>query len=317
VVTVADQLDQLLAEPPAPVDPEDLHEVHQELVAAAERAVELVHGHDAAARLPLRLPKGRVAALSACERFAVARHTAPHDDAVSVPALRGVALDRYVAHELAAGPVAHPLEDLLSMLSADADQGTRDQVIAAADQLELGPLATAAHDWVGMPTSWWPRTQTVAAVHLADAAVRLEGRLDVELGGPLTDRPGVVVEVKTGRPHRGHLDEVTYYALLVALRDGVAPALVARWYPGGSLAHLPVTGDVLRSATRRVVAALATWTELQCGRPPTESPGPTCAWCPQSDVCPSAAPVQDPLAELDADWEPESDLDDGPVTVDG
>lgn len=302
-VSVAEQLAELLSVAPRPVDDDAPAALRSLLEDASTRAVELLDGHDAADRLPLRLPKGRVAELAACERFAVARHTAPHDGPSSVPMMRGIALDRYVLHELAVGPVADPLEDLLSMLDAQADHAMRDQVIAAADRLELGPLAGAARDWAGIEPSWWPRTQTVAAVHLADGRVLCEGRVDVELGGPLTDRPGVVVEVKTGRPHRTHLAEVTHYALLVTFRDGRAPALVARWYPGGSLAHLPVTADVLRSAALRLAAAIGTWAELHAGRPPTETAGPACAWCPHADLCPSARPPSDPLAEPEAGWD--------------
>ena len=274
---------------------------------AAVRAVELVQGHQVVDSLPLRLPKGRVADLASCERLAVARFAEPRDDAVSVPVLRGMALDRFVLHELCVGPVADPYEDLLSMLDAQADFTTRDQVIAAEDQIDLAPLAGAARDWAGLDPSWWPRTQTAAAVHLAAGSVLCEGRVDVELGGPLTGRPGVVVEVKTGRPHHGHLAEVTHYALLVTLRDRAAPALVARWYPGGALAHLGVTADLLHSAASRLAAAIGTWAELQVGRTPTETSGPACGWCPHADVCPSAVPPDDPLADLDSAW----DTDDG------
>lgn len=310
--TVADQLDQLLAVPRRPVDADDVAALRALLQDAAARAVQLVEGHEAVHRLPLRLPKGRVADLASCERLAVARFAGPHDDAVSVPVLRGMALDRFVLHELAVGPVADPYEDLLSMLDAQAEFTTRDQVIAAEDQLDLAPLAGAARDWVGLDPSWWPRTQTAAAVHLADGSVVCEGRVDVELGGPLTGRPGVVVEVKTGRPHHGHLAEVTHYALLVTLRDRSAPAVVARWYPGGSLAHLTVTADLLHSAASRLASAIGTWAELQVGRTPTETPGPACGWCPQADACPSAIPPTDPLADLDAAWE--TDTDTGPET---
>jgi hypothetical protein len=302
---IAEQLDDLLFDPPAPVGREELDAARSRLEAAAERAASLVDGHDAAHRFPLRLPKGRVDAVLTCERHAVARHAAPFDDALPLPLLQGVALDRYVLLELVTGPVADPLEDLLSMLDAQADHATRDQVIAAADELgpHLAALATAAREWSGLDPSWWPRTQSPAAIHLAGGRVVSEGRVDVELGGPLTGRPGVVVEVKSGAPRHEHLAEVTQYALLVALRDGVAPALVARWYPGGRLAHLPVTADVLFSAERRLSDAISVWAELQAGRPPTERSGPACGWCPAADVCPTAVAPADPLAFLDEAWD--------------
>jgi hypothetical protein len=198
------------------------------------------------------------------------------------------------------------------MLAAQGDHGTRDQVIAAADELAapLAALAAAARAWSGIDPAWWPRTQTAAAVHLAGGRVVSEGRVDVELGGPLSGRPGVVVEVKSGAPRHGHLSEVTQYALLVTMRDGVAPALVARWYPEGSLAAQPVTPDLLRSAARRLADAISIWGELQAGRPPTERSGPPCGWCPVADTCATAVPPTDPLAFLDEGFDAE-ELTDG------
>lgn len=303
---VTDQLEDLLSHGPRPVSGRDLADLRGHLEVAAARAVALVDGHDARDLLPLRVPKGRVASLLACERHAVARHAQPFDASQAPAALRGMALDRYVLHELVAGPVADPLEDLLSMLDAQAEFATRDDVIAWPEAASMLPsLATAARAWTGLDPSWWPRTQTSAAVHLAGGHVVTSGRVDVELGGPLTDRPGVVVEVKSGAPRLDHLAEVTLYALLVALRDGCAPELVARWYPGGPLAHQPVTPDLLWSAARRLGDAIGIWAELQAGRPPVESSGPWCAWCPVADVCPSAVAPVDGLAELDAHWDPE------------
>ena len=296
-MSVAEQLDELLVRPPPPVSGTDLDEVRAALEEAADRAVQLVDGHEAEHVLPLRLPKSRVVALAECERLAVARHGTPTEGAPSVPVLRGLALDAFVLHELHEGPVADPREDLRSMLLAQDEPGLAQQVDAAGDDLDLAPLAAAARDWSGLDPAWWPRSQSAAALHLSGGRVRCDSRVDVELGGPLTGRPGVVVEVKVGRPHRNHLAEVGHYALLVALRDGIAPAVVARWYPGSVLAQLPVTADVIRSGARRLTAAIGAWAELQVGRRPRESAGPGCGWCPVADVCPTFEPPPDPFAE--------------------
>lgn len=142
---VTDQLEDLLSHGPRPVSGQDLADLRGHLEGAAARAVALVDGHDARDLLPLRVPKGRVAALLACERHAVARHAQPFDASMAPATLRGMALDRYVLHELVAGPVADPLEDLLSMLDAQAEFATRDDVIAWPDAAAaLAPLATAA-----------------------------------------------------------------------------------------------------------------------------------------------------------------------------
>ncbi|HNH39089.1 MAG TPA: hypothetical protein PK912_11650, partial [Microthrixaceae bacterium] len=64
-----------------PVPLEDLRRFRRDLEVAADRAVALLDGHSptedvgegpAAIGLPLRLPKGRVIALTDCERFAFA-----------------------------------------------------------------------------------------------------------------------------------------------------------------------------------------------------------------------------------------------------
>jgi hypothetical protein len=278
----------------------DLALIRGDLEAAARRGVELLEGHGDSAALPLRLPKGRVVALGACERHAVAvaRESARVDtggDELSLRMLAGRALDVFVELEVSEGPVADPLEDLLSWLDAGGEFAVRDQVIAAEHDLHLGPLASAARAWSGLDPLWWPRTQASAAVHLAGGAVRCDGRTDVELGGRCSARPSVVVEVKLGRPHQVHLDEVTHYALLVALRDGFAPAAVARWYPGGALADMAVTVDVLHSAALRLADAIGAWAELHAGRPPIERPGAPCSWCPDAGECPSFEPARDPF----------------------
>lgn len=298
---VAERLTAVLdsgADPAGPVPADSLVAMRAEMEAVARRAAELVDGHGDLSLLPLRLPKGRVVALGGCERHAVAiaRRPAAGRDELSVRLLSGRALDVFVEHEIVEGPVADPFEDLLSWLGARGELDVRDQVIAAEDQLQLEPLASAARAWAGLDPAWWPRTQAAAEVQLADGAVRCAGRTDVELGGRLSGRPVVVAEVKLGGQDRWHhLAEVTHYALLVALRDRAAPAAVIRWYPGGALAELAVTTDVLHTAARRLGDAIGAWAELQVGRPPTEVPGAPCAWCPDADVCPSYTAAPDPF----------------------
>ena len=74
----------------------------------------------------------------------------------------------------------------------------------------------------------------------------------------------------------------------IALRDGVAPVGVTRWYPGSDPASTPVTLGVLEAAAARLADTTATWVELVAGRTPEESPGVWCRWCAESDRCPSA-----------------------------
>ena len=167
---VTDQLEDLLSHGPRPVSGQDLADLRGHLEGAAARAVALVDGHDARDLLPLRVPKGRVAALLACERHAVARHAQPFDASMAPAALRGMALDRYVLHELVAGPVADPLEDLLSMLDAQAEFATRDDVIALAGR--RGRAGAAGHRGPGLD-----RPRPVVVAPHPDVGRRPPGRL--------------------------------------------------------------------------------------------------------------------------------------------
>jgi hypothetical protein len=242
-----------------------------------------------------RLPKGRLAALGRCERSALAAAgTDEEPQPITDSTLVGIALDRFVMHQLSAGRVREPVSDLRSILHAQGEWAALDALESldaadpgAAAEL-LGPLASAVADaWSGLDRAWRPRTQSRATVGLADWRVVCSGVTDVELGGGSTARPTVLVEVKSGAPRAEHTAEVAYYALLVALRDGSAPGSLVRWYPGSPPAVLAVTADLLESAARRVAAGISTWTALQAGREPKESAGAWCNWCGDSDICPT------------------------------
>jgi hypothetical protein len=245
----------------------------------------------------LRLPKSRLADLGRCERFAVATWRDRSDsDAVAPAALAGMALDRFVLHQVAQGRVLEPVAALRSMLIAQGEWAALDALdrLDAADsdaaaQL-LDPLASSVADsWAGIDPRWLPRAQVRATVGLADWRVVCSGIVDIELGGPAVDRPTVLVEVKSGAPTAGHLAEVALYALLVALRDRHAPVAVARWYPGSGPAGAIVTEGFLESAARRLADGISLWAELVAGRQPVERPGAWCAWCADSSVCASAS----------------------------
>lgn len=274
-------------------------ELVEELEAVAARAVALLDEagpRDGPAGAPsLRLPKARLAALGRCERSAVALADGEDGGAVSTAVLLGVAHDRFVIHQLHAGRVREPLEDLREMLLAEGEW----ELLDALDQLEssdedaararLDPVAaTVADAWSGIDEQWLPRTQSRATLLLAGGRVVCSGLVDVELGGPATGLPTVVVEVKSARPGADHVAEVGHYALLVAARDGRPPAAVARWYPGTAPAVVEVGAGVLESAARRLGDGITAWAELVSGRPPQERPGPWCGWCPAAGVCESA-----------------------------
>lgn len=249
---------------------------------------------------PLRMSKSRLADLAMCERAALARDRDAGTE-LGPALLRGVALDLFVTHELARGRVREPLADLCSMLRAsgrweelelveqldDVEAGDAELV----EQLE-GMASAAGSSWSGVDPAWVPRTQTHATALFAGARIVVSGRADVELGGLDTGRPGVVIEVKSGRPSASHQAEVYLYGLLCALRDRRAPSFVARWYPGGAPSATPVSLGLLESAARRLVDGIRRWAELADGDVPTESAGPQCGWCPDRLSCPSAVETE-------------------------
>ncbi len=289
------------AHPPAPtpVSASDLDELRDELEAAATAAIERTRLHPD--DLPVRVPKSRLAELARCERSAVASARSvdarSREGAEALGLLRGIALDHFVTHQLTEGRVLEALPALVSMLTAVADDASLELLdTVALDEAEsvLAPLAASvAATWAGVAPAWTPRTQSRASLVLADGSVICSGVVDVELGGPTTGLPGVVVEVKSGRPAPEHQAEAYLYALLVALRDGVAPVGVARWYPGSVPATTPVTLGVLEAAAARLADTTGTWVELLAGRTPEESAGVWCRWCVDVDHCPSAQPGGD------------------------
>jgi hypothetical protein len=306
-------------EPPVQVHEAFIEQLREQLEATAQHAAETVRGTDPE-QLPIRVPKSRLADLDCCERKALATYQADqaepkdHEEQVLTESmLRGVALDRFVCHQLVAGRVLEPLQTCLSMLEAEAE----DSAIAAFEALGpeaaaalIDPLAAQVADaWAGIDPAWVPRTQSKASAVFANGAVVCSGIIDVELGGPSAGVPAVVVEVKSGKPVAAHQAEAYLYGLLLALRDGLAPGAVARWYPGSELAAVAVSEGLLASAAARVEQAILRWAELLCGRTPQESSGPWCGWCPDNEVCPSSRVDRSAPAGAESDLEFEVEFD--------
>lgn len=269
-----------------------LDELREDLENAALSARLRVDGCGRSeALLPLRLPKSRLADLDSCERRAVASADREVAVELSGPMLAGMALDLFVAHWLYVGRSLEPVADLIAMLEASGEDQAR-EFLGKLDPLDAAslvePVAAAAEAWADVDPRWRPRTESRVVLSLAAGAVICAGRLDVMLGGPGTSLPGVIVETKSGVVTAAHAQEVYLYALLVALRDGEAPAVVARWYPGADPAGVLVTEGVLRSSARRLQDALVRWADLSTGEVPAETAGRWCDWCPEIEACPSA-----------------------------
>jgi len=302
------------ADDASPVSGEELVDLREMLERVAADTAAGAEGNGPTGDEPWRVGKARLADLTRCERLA---RTDRAGADLSPGIVRGVALDHFIAHRLWVGPVTAPAEELTSMAVATADHDLETFLESFGDdELDemLAPLAAAAEAWSGLDASWWPRVQTSASLVLADGAVVSAGRVDVELGGPLTGRPSLVVEVKSSTGVRAdHAAEAYLYALLVALRDDEAPVAVALWYPGGAVVDFPVAAGTLRAAAARLADGIVTWSELVAGRPPRESPGAWCRWCPDADRCPS---VQVDVSSGGPDDDRPA-FDDGPRNDDG
>lgn len=311
MLNLADLLASVATDPPQPVGGADLDGVRHLLEGAAREAAAGLPS-DA---LPLRAPKSAVADAIRCARFTAARRSAGFDTSTAAAQRRrrrGVAADILVTHLLSGGELAAPTSegaaglDPASTVVVDAwrARGDDDELasLESATEAELDEFASdcdelagslltdwATVDWAGEHGVWWPRTQTTAALALADGDVIVTMRPDGELGGPAARLPTVLIEVKANALSPDHTFDLNLYALGIAWRDGLAPAAILHWSPGNGWVALPqVTADVLESAARRLAHALGVLGGLARGETPEETPGVHCGWCPDAPVCPSA-----------------------------
>jgi len=271
--------------PCAPVDPDAVGEL---LVWFRAECEALVSGCDPAV-LPLRLPKGRISDLLACERGTVA---ALGEAGLTEPLVRGRLTDVLVAQHVTFGigtDVELEVHDALAAAASDVI----DWLEQVSEPVRAGvwahARATAAglvRDWGPIERSWWPRLQERLTVPVADGALVLSAQFDLVLGGAPTDRPWVVLEAKSGSVADRHRTDLYWYALVATLRHGHPPSLCATWFAGdGGLVPVPVSLGALEAAGQRGLAALARLVELVEDRPPDARPHAGCAWCPALDRC--------------------------------
>lgn len=280
--------------------PEEVAEVRHDLEAAAREAaaVATAGGADLTSN-PLRLSKRRITDLLACERHLVATAgDGPPADGPAAEALHlGVLVDLLAEHHVVstrAALVPEPLEVALDLCRARGRGGEAtlrwvDALSAEdrrtfADRLAEKQQALLA-GWPAFAPRWWARTQERVHVSLADGEVVLAGTADVTVGGPPTPWPPVVVEVKSGNFSIEQRDDGLVYALLLALRDGVAPAAAVTVTAAGGVHVEVATGERLATAALRVGVAIRAAGELAGGRAPVARPGARCDRCPVRASC--------------------------------
>ena len=279
---------------PVLATPAEVADVRGLLEGAAAEAVAAAGDADLASN-PIRLSKRRITELAACERHLVATAdgTGPsgNDDLLHL----GVLVDVLAEHHVLTGrpnpdPEPLPLGEELCRAHGDKD-ATLDWLggLDRDERTSIEERLTEKRDallrgWPAFERRWWPRTQERVVVALAGGQVVLDGRADAIVGGRPTPWPALVIEVKSGNFTREQRDDGLFYGLLLALRDGEAPAAAVTTTPGGL--HVErATADRLRTACLRLAHAVVAAGELAGGREPREQPGPRCGRCPVLASC--------------------------------
>ena len=132
--------------------------------------------------------------------------------------------------------------------------------------------------------SWRPVTESSARYELFEGAIVLGTRSDLTLG---TADQKVIIDVKSGGLHTSHREDLRFYALVEALRSGMAPRRLATYSLAAARADVEdVSEGVLQAAVRRVVAGVQLIVAIELDkREPTRSPAAHCRWCPLNDSC--------------------------------
>lgn len=246
---------------------------------------------------PLRLWKSRVRGLLLCPQRATIADDAQPAGVGNIDDLSlGLIVD--AAAKLVALGAQRPVtaEAAVAFLSAQGDDRAEQHLSTIGESAASELLAEAASRldrlsklWPDLGSRWCARVEEPVRAPLANGAVVLGGRLDILLGGPPTDLPAVVVEIKGGRWHDSVRGDAHLYGLLVGLRDGVAPAAVVSMaaYDGATQIE-PIRPAVLQHAAEKVAVSLETAARIAAGETPEAHPGSHCVTCPMQSTCPAA-----------------------------
>jgi len=244
----------------------------------------------------LWVTKGNLGQVHACEaHFGAA---AEEGFAWSAANAKGTVAHRAVELSVTFRGEPAPLElvdHALESLGREERRNSPRTWLESATPVELADLRASANDvvakflecWPRLSPRWSPRSESGIGAELAGGKVVLWGRVDLLLGRADGDTAKVlVVDLKTGRPHSSHLDDLRFYALVQTLRVGVPPFRVASYYlDTATFHHEDVTVEMLDLAARRAVDGIRKMAELRGGREPTVSPGPQCGWCHLATTC--------------------------------
>lgn len=136
--------------------------------------------------------------------------------------------------------------------------------------------------------SWRPVTEA-RAYFPASGPIALRAQVDLMIGPPRgSESTKVIVDIKTGRPHSRHRQDLRFYALVETLTRRLPPRLLATYSLDSGTAETElVTEAVLRSTLRRTLDAIERMVEVRFEeREASRSPGVGCRWCTIRADCP-------------------------------
>jgi hypothetical protein len=284
-------LDELI-EPNAP-RPKFDEKLKHELTRALEDSISDIDV--AADKEQVVISKAQLAQIHTCEGHFLAEEGAFSWNAASATGS--------VAHEAAAlsfgmredKPAADLVDIAIDRMSQEKRRGTPGEWLAEAPAEEIADLRIKAVDHVGkfldifppLSNDMSPRFETSISAEVLDKGLKLSGRPDLKLFKPKGNEAGVlIIELKTGRMHPNHLDELRFYSLLETFYTGVPPYRAATFYlETGTWIPEDITVEKLHSAIRRTSEGIRKITEIRKGREATLSPGPTCNFCSARETC--------------------------------
>jgi len=135
-----------------------------------------------------------------------------------------------------------------------------------------------------LKAAWRPVLESGARYEMFDKRIIMSTKTDLTLGAAGNK---VIIDVKTGSLHPHHREELRFYALVEALRTGLAPRKLATLSLLTARIDVEdVTEGVLQAATRKTADAVRKMYELERERrEPKLVPSSTCRWCPLADSC--------------------------------
>jgi hypothetical protein len=239
---------------------------------------------------PLWVSKQRLTTVHGCE----AHHLATKDTFQWTPlTARGTVLHKAVelgVHWKGDTTPADVVDEAIARLS-DSNNNIADFLVAMSpgDAAQLRSYAVDVYTrfeecFPKLKPAWRPVSESPARYELFDGAIVLGTKADLTLG---TADQKVIIDVKSGGLHASHREDLRFYALVEALRSGMAPRRLATYSLAAARADVEdVSEGVLQAAVRRVVAGVRAIVAIELDkREPTRSPAVHCRWCPLNDSC--------------------------------